>query len=116
MDHSLTYNAKKLFSLCFIHGTLKFGIALYMDDLLIPNVSECKYLGTIICQKNCDLDIKKQMKKFYANINMLLRRFCKCSTSVKCYLFKTYCSNLYSVSLWDNQGWPVAFTGGICHR
>ena len=54
-----------------------------MDNLLIPNVSECNYLGTIICQKNCDLDIKRQMRKFYANANMLLRRFSKCSTRVK---------------------------------
>ena len=55
-----------------------------MDDLLIPNVSECKYLGTIIkCQKNCDLDINRQMKNLYANINMLLRRLSKCSTPVK---------------------------------
>ena len=57
IDHSLTYSAKKSFSLCFIPGTLKFDRPeLYMDNLLITNVSECKYLGSIICQKNCDLD------------------------------------------------------------
>ena len=71
-----------------------------MDNLLTPNVS--KYLDTIICQKNCDLDIKRQMRKFYANVNMLLRRFSKCSTPVKCYLFRTYCSSLYCASLWYN--------------
>ena len=104
IDHSLTYNAKKSFSLCFIPGTLKFGRPkLYIDNLLIPNVSECKYLGTITCQKNCDLDIKRQMRKFYENVNMLLRRFSKCSTPVKCYLFKTYCSNLYCAPLWYNS-------------
>ena len=60
IDHSLTYNAKSSFSLCFIPGTLKFDRpAVYLDNLLIPKVSECKYLCTIICQKNCDLDIKK---------------------------------------------------------
>ena len=70
IDHSLIYNAKQSFSLCFIPGTLKFGRPeLYIDNLLIPNVSECKYLGTIICQKNCDLDIKRQMRKFDANVN-----------------------------------------------
>ena len=74
-----------------------------MDDLLIPNASECKYLGTIISQKNCDMAIKRQMRKFYANVNMLLKRFSKCSTHVKCYLFKTYCSNLYCASLWYNS-------------
>ena len=97
---------KKSFSLCLIPGTLKFGrpaLYMYMDYLLIPNVSECKYLGTIICQKNCDLNIKRQMRNFYANLNMLLRRFSKCSTPVKCYLFKTYCSNLYCASLRYNS-------------
>ena len=33
---------------------------------------------------------------------MLLRRFSKCSIPLKCYLFKTYCSNLYCASLWYN--------------
>ena len=43
------------------------------------------------------------MRKFYANVNMLLRRFSKYSTHVKCYLFKTYCSNLYCAPLWYNS-------------
>ena len=34
--------------------------------------------------------------------NMLLRHFSKCSIPVKCYLFKTYCSNLYCAPLWYN--------------
>ena len=40
------------------------------------------------------------MKKFYANANMLLRKFVKCSLDVKCYLFKTYCCNLYCAPFW----------------
>ena len=89
----------------FIPGTSRFGrlVELCADNLLIPNVSECKYLGTVICQKNCDLEIKKQMKICYANVNMLLRRFSKCSTPVKCYLFETYCSNLFYAPLWYNS-------------
>ena len=43
------------------------------------------------------------MRKFYANVHMLLRRFSKCSTPVKCYLFKSYCSNLYCAPLWYNS-------------
>ena len=43
------------------------------------------YLGIIVCQKYCDRDLKRQMKTFlYANANMLLRRFSKCSIPVKC--------------------------------
>ena len=60
-------------------------------------------LVPLLCQKNCDIDIKRQMRKFYAKVNLLLRRFSKCSTPVKCYLYKTYCSNLYCAPLWYNS-------------
>ena len=40
------------------------------------------------------------MRKIYANTNLFLRKFSKCSVDVKCYLFKTYCSNLYCASMW----------------
>ena len=39
--------------------------------------------------------MKRQMRKLYANINMLIRKFSKCSPDVKCFLFKSYSSNLY---------------------
>ena len=61
VDHSLTYNAKKSFSLCFIPRTVKISRPqLYLNTLVIPHVSECKYLGIIVCQKNCDHDLKRQ--------------------------------------------------------
>ena len=56
-------------------------------------VEQCRYLGTTI--SNSDLDLKRQMRKMYANANVLLRKFSKCSINVKCYLFKNYCSILY---------------------
>ena len=51
-------------------------------------------------KKNSDLDLKRQMRKIYANANLLLRKFSKCSVDVKCYLFKTFCSNLYCSPMW----------------
>ena len=75
---------------------------LYLDTLVIPHVSESNYLGIIVCQKNGDRDLKRQMKFFYANANMLLRRFNKGFILVKCYLFKTYFSNLNCAPLWYN--------------
>ena len=36
----------------------------------------------------------------YASGNLLLRTFYKCLINVKCYLFKTYCSNLYCTPIW----------------
>ena len=65
-----------------------------------PNVTNCRYLGITFSGKNCDLDLKRQKRRFYANTNMLLRKFVKCSPDVKCYLFKTYCCNLYCAPFW----------------
>ena len=75
VDHSLTYNAKKSFSLYFLPRTVKISRPqLYLDTLVIPRVSERKYISIIVCQKNCDHDLKRRMTNFYANANMLLRR------------------------------------------
>ena len=69
----------------------------------IPIVTYCTYLGVIISEHNSDNDLKRQMRKFYANANMLIRKFSKCSVNVKCYLFKTYCSTMYCSALWFNS-------------
>ena len=99
--HSLSYNASKLYSLCFKATTIKFKRpTLHIGQINIPNVTDCRYLGITISVKNCDLDLKRQMRKCYANANMLLRKFVKCSPDVKCYLFKTYCCNLYCAPFW----------------
>ena len=42
------------------------------------------------------------MRKFYANINILSRKFSKCSPGVKCTLFEAFCSNMYYSTLWYN--------------
>ena len=49
------------------------------------------------CEFNCDVDLKRQMRKYYMNANLLLRKF---SYDVNCMLFKTCCSRhivLYTV-------------------
>ena len=66
----------------------------------IPTVKQCRYLGITISTQNSDIDLKRQMRKLYANVNLLLRKFSKCSVGVKCFLFKTYCSNLYCAPMW----------------
>ena len=39
------------------------------------------------------------MRKFYANINILSRKFAKCSPDVKC----SFCSNMYCSTMWYNR-------------
>ena len=75
--------------------------AFFLDQSKIPLVEQYRYLGTTISiKKNSDLDLKHQMRKMYTNANLLLRKFSKCSINVKCYLSKTYCSNLYCAPMW----------------
>ena len=61
----------------------------------IPTVVQCRYLAITISTNYFDVDLKRQMRKLYANVNLLLRKFSKCSVDVKCFLFETYCSNFY---------------------
>ena len=83
--------------------TIFYYINLYC--IYMGFVPEIKYLVSIlfmICTKNCDIDLKGQMRKFYANINILFRMFAKCSPDVKCTLFKSFCSNMYCSTMWYN--------------
>ena len=61
----LTYNESKSYSLCFIPKHIKLHApCFYLNRLEIPSVDQCKYLGIMISIKNCDIDIKRQMRKF----------------------------------------------------
>ena len=63
--HSLSYNANKSYSLCFKATTIKFKRpTLHIGQINIPNdnVTDCRYLGITISVKNCDLDLKRQMR------------------------------------------------------
>ena len=87
--------------MCFKNNAIKIKQpSFYLAHLKIPIVENCKYLGITISTKNSDLDLKRQMRKIYANANLLLRKFSCCSVSVKYYLFKTYCSTLYCAPMW----------------
>ena len=48
-----------------------------------PIVEQCRSLGTTISTKISDLDLKRQMRKMYANANLLLRKFSKFSINAK---------------------------------
>ena len=61
-----------------------------------------KYLGHIINNDlSDDLDIEREIRNLYIRTNMLIRRFFKCSLSVKCLLFKTFCLCFYDIALWS---------------
>ena len=88
-EHSLLYNGNKSFSMCFKPSTIKSTRPwFFLADMTIPIVTHCKYLGVIVSEHNSDNDLKRQLRKFYGNANMLIRKFSKCSVNIKCYLLR----------------------------
>ena len=58
---------------CFKPKRIKFKAPNFaLRVKVIPSVDQCKYLGIIISVKNSEADLKGQMRKYYANANMLL--------------------------------------------
>ena len=55
---------------------------------IIIIVTHCKYQSVLVSEHNNDNDLKRQMRKFYANANMIIRKFSKCPVNVKCYLLR----------------------------
>ena len=102
-EHLLTYSGSKSHSLCFKPKHIKlYASCFYLNKLEIPKVDQCKYLSIMISIKNSDIDMKRQMRKFYTNINILSRKFSRCSPDVKCTLLKSFCSNMYCSTMWYN--------------
>ena len=52
------------------------------------------------------------MRKYYANVNILLRKFRYCSPDVKCCMFKSYCTcvTMYCPSMWFDSTVIVSLT------
>ena len=69
--------------MCFKLKLIKNGLPDHvLGKYVISAVDKCKYLGIIVSEANCDGDLKMQMRKYYANANMLLRKFSYCSPDV----------------------------------
>ena len=60
-----------------------------------------KYLGHCINDElSDDDDMTRQRNKIYAQGNTLIRKFYMCTENVKIALFKSYCTTLYTSTLW----------------
>jgi len=80
-DNGIRYNVKKTVCMCVKPKARK--------HLKVPQVAD-------------DVDICRQLRSVYAQGNILLRKFQKCSDDIKCHLFRSYCTNLYCAVLWCN--------------
>lgn len=104
-SHDILFNSSKcnvmVFS-CTLLKSLK-DAEFKINEKTILQCSQYKYLGHIVVNTlNDNLDIQRQIKKLYAQGNILIRKFSNCSESVKIMLFRTYCTSLYTPHLWWN--------------
>ena len=64
-------------------------------------IREFKYLGHMINNEfSDDDDIKRKIRNLFMRTNVLIRRYNKCSISVKLALFRAYCIFFYDVGIW----------------
>ena len=67
-EHSLLYIGNKSFSICFKPSTIKFTRSwFFLAGMKILIATHCKYLGVLVSEHQSDNDLKRQMRKFYAN-------------------------------------------------
>lgn len=103
--HGLRYNASKSELLLFRAGTKTYNIIppVELGGVTLKIVSKFKYLGHwVTASQSDDLDVERERRALSVRSNMLVRRFAKCTTSVKTTLFRAYCQTFYTCSLWIN--------------
>ena len=86
-------------------------LALYWENNLVQLL-----INVNISETNCNGDLKRQMRKYYANANMLLRKFSYCSPDAKCCMCKSYCSTTYCSSMWFDStvtSMTIAYNNGF---
>lgn len=99
--HYIVFNATKTMCMAFKPKGMKtIEPCLTLSGNELQFVTKAKYLGVFIENNGTDADVTRQLRKFYANANILMRKFANCSDDVKCMLFKTYCTSLYCCQLW----------------
>ena len=76
-EYDLLYNGSKSYSYVLNPKVLYLinRPVFTLNHLIIPTVNQSKYLGIIISENNCAPDLKRQMCKLYANVNMIIRKF-----------------------------------------
>ena len=100
--------------MCFTPKLINFVKPSFMlNNNVIPYVENCKYLGIVIHLQSDLNDIKRQIRKFYANINMPLRKFSICSYQVKCHMYPSYCANMYCPYFWFNNKLQICYNNSL---
>ena len=83
--------------ICSPNKTVSTDTVIRIQNNLIVRIPKTKYLGHIINEDmSDDADVFRQVKCLYIRGNIKSRKFANCSINVKLFVFKTYCSCLYT--------------------
>ena len=111
-NHDLVFNPTK--SKCIVSSKRNLSMSpgvLSISGKTIEWVGQIKNLGVKLTSTLSDIhvpEVLRQLRKFYACSNGLIRNFRRCSTIVKLTLFRTFCSNFYLLHLcydYPNTSW-----------
>ncbi|KAL0860785.1 hypothetical protein ABMA27_009329 [Loxostege sticticalis] len=109
--HGLTYNVKKSEFLVFkaVGGKCPESVpAIKLNGVELKRVTKFKYLGHLVTDDLKDHeDIERERRALAVRCNMLVRRFARCSPSVKITLFKSYCQTVNALRVQYNNGFRM---------
>lgn len=105
LEYDIKYNAKKshIMVVRSNEDSKSTFPTFYLSDSPLDECNKIKYLGHVISNDWMDdKDMYRQQRQIYAQANMLIRKFYMCSDFMKCSLFRTYITLLYTAQLWCN--------------
>ena len=103
----MKFNAEKSVAMVFAPVNVNRRLSCVFESFTLGAdklqfVESFKYLGHLLTVNLCDdEDMLKQMGQLFYRTNMLIRKFAKCSMSVKLCLFRSYCISFFGMSLWS---------------
>ena len=104
IKNDIVYNTEKTKCMIFWPRVyIKEKVKIFLQGEQLSFVDEFKYLGVVIVSNlSDDVEMGKRVRSIYAAGNTLISNFRKCDESTKILMFKTYCYNVYGMSLWSS--------------
>ncbi|KAK2718314.1 hypothetical protein QYM36_005577 [Artemia franciscana] len=99
--NDIVFNTAKTQCMVFIPwGTLLKHIPMaWLSGVSLSFVGSYKYLGiTVAPSLSDDLHVKALSRFLCCRANLLIRKFGSCDPSVRCFLFRAYCTPLYGLA------------------
>ena len=104
----LQFNVDKCKTMIFNFGKrVSMKKRFFISNQPVCHIQSFKYLGFYITDNlRNEEDITMKRNKFYSEFNQILRKFNSVDESIKLFLFKQFCLQLYGAELWFGERKP----------